>query len=292
MSSFQLIRRSWRMVLWLYGVNFLMSLLVLLPAYATFRRDMGASLEYLKLLNGFDFTVYSDFRHNHGSATNSLLTVGFWLGLLYLLISVFFTGGLLQQVASATDRRQTFRLSRFLAAGAQGFGRFFRLFLCVSSFIFLLSVVFLLAGGLSALALTKTLNEEELSYVALAFLLVFALSALLALCVGDYAKIRLFRRDETRAVFAFWVSMRFLFSRVRVTFGNYLLLIGVGLACFGVYFLLESWIVTRGWAEIALLFLIQQLFIISRTFLKVWVLATATVVFTEQEKQPTISPAR
>ncbi|WP_146624408.1 hypothetical protein [Larkinella arboricola] len=287
-GAFPLVLRSWRMVLWLYGVNFLMSLLVLLPAYATLRREMGTSLEYLKLLNGFDFTVYSDFRHSHGAATDSLLTVGFWLGLLYLLISVFFSGGMLRQLASATDRRQTFQASWFLVASMQSFGRFFRLFLCVAGFILLLSVVFLLLGGLGGLALSETLNEEELSYFALACLLLFGLSVLFTLCVGDYAKILLFRRNETHALPAFREAMRFVLSHVRAAFGNYLLLNGVGAICFAIYFLLDSWIVTGGWAAIALLFLIQQLFIFSRIALKVWALATATTVFTIQKNHLTI----
>lgn len=289
LSGFGLVLRSWRMVLWLYGVNFVLGLLVLLPAYSTLRREMGSSLEYLKVLSGFDFTVYSDFRQAHGAAVDPLLTVGFGLGLLYALLTVFFSGGILVQLTDAGDHRQTFRLSRFLAASVHGFGRFFRLALCVCGFCLLLAFFFLLAGGLGGLSLSDHLNEEGLSYFALICLAVFSLAVLVVLCVGDYARILLFRRDETRAFPVFWEAMRFVFSHSQAAFGNYLLLLGVGLGCLGGYFLLESWIVTSGWAEIGLLFLVQQFFIFARIFLKSWTLATAMTVVAGQEKQPIIS---
>jgi hypothetical protein len=285
-SAFNLVRRSWRMVLWMYFVNFLTSLLVLLPAYATLRNEAGSSLEFLKLLNNFDYTVYADFMHKSGSAIDPLLTVGGWLGVLYLIISVFFSGGILLHVSPSTEPRQFFRLSRFLPVCVECFGRFFRLFLGVASLIVVSGFIGMIFVALLASGLSDTLNEQEMIYLLLTCVLLFALSALLLLCVGDYAKILLFRQDENRVFLAFSLAWRFVLAHFRIIFGYYLLLVSIGAASFAIYFLIDSWIVTSGWLTIAALFIFQQLFIFSRLFLKAWTLATAMQIFTSREVRP------
>jgi hypothetical protein len=287
-SAFHIVRRSWRMVLWVYFVNFLVGLLVLLPAYATLRSEAGSSLDYLKLLNSFDYTVYSDFMQNSESAIDPLLAVGSWLGVLYLIISVFFSGGLLLYASpSAEHLRQAFRLSWFLSACVECFGRFFRLFLIIAGILLVLAFVGLLFAALLTYSLSELLNEQSMIYLLLACFLVFAFFALLVICLGDYAKILLFRQDDTRAFLAFRQALRFVLAHFRTIFGYYLLLMSIGAGCFAIYFLIESWIVTSGWLAIILLFIVQQLFILSRVALKVWTLATAMQVIVRHETQPT-----
>ncbi|MFC5410452.1 hypothetical protein ACFPMF_14090 [Larkinella bovis] len=280
------------MVVWLYGINFCIGLLIMLPTYATLRRETGFSREYLKLLDGFDYTVYNDFMHNHGSAVNPLLSVGLWLGVFYLLLSLFFAGGQLLQVSATTDQRQLFRLSRFLAASVQYFGRFFRLFLCVAGFIALAGFVFVCLGALAGLSLSETSDERAVFGVLLICFFLFGTVALLAVCAGDYAKILLFRQDENRAFPAFWQGMRFVVRNFRTAFGSYLLLVGLAAAGFGLYFWIESWLVTSGWAGIAILFVVQQWFVFSRIFLKVWILATAGQRFAEKARFPLLELPR
>ncbi|GAB3896405.1 hypothetical protein GCM10028803_13960 [Larkinella knui] len=276
------------MVLWLYFVNFSGGLLVLLPAYATLQKQTGSSLEYLKLLNNFDYTVYSDFMQNSQSAIDPLLSVGSWLGVLYLVGSIFFSGGILLSVSPSAELRQPFRLSRFLPACIQFFGRFFRLFLSISGLILVVAVFWMLVGFVVGTSLSDTANEKDMIWVFLICLFFFSLVTLFLLCVGDCAKILLFRHDETRVFLVFRQAMRLVWTHFLLIFGFYLLLMSMGAACFAIYFLIDSWIVTRGWLSIAALFLFQQLFIFSRVFLKVWTLATALQLVTSREGQPAL----
>ncbi|GAB3267097.1 hypothetical protein GCM10027347_35560 [Larkinella harenae] len=282
-KAFKLALRSWRMVFWLYGVNFLIGLLMLIPAYTTFRREAGSSRAFLKLLEGFDYTVYADFMHNSKSAMMPFLTIGFWFGVLYLFLSLFFSGGILLNLLP--NRQQPFRVSWFLAASVQNFGRFFRLLLCVGGFIFLVALGGLCIGGLGAIILSEMVNEETMIYFLLACFSLVAMLFLLAVCVGDYAKILLFRQDRKRALAAFRQAIRFVLSNFCQTIGFYLLLVSMAGGCFAIYFLVASWLVTHGWTEIVLLFLIQQVFIFLRVFLKVWTLSVAMTVFSHQEPQ-------
>ncbi|MGA0556256.1 hypothetical protein ACO2Q8_06385 [Larkinella sp. VNQ87] len=273
------------MVLWLYGVNFLLGLLVLLPSYAALRTEMGSSLEYLKLLDGFDYTVYSDFQHWNGSIIDPLLSVSFWLGGFYLLLSIFFSGGILLYVTPSATRQPRFRVSQFLSASVQTFGRFFRLFLGVIGGITLLAFLGLFIGALLLSGLSDTLSEQEMIYLLLGCLLVFSLSALLVVCVGDYAKVKLFRRDENRVMEVFGQAMRFIFTHFRLVFGFYLVLLSIGAAGFAIYLLIDSQVKTGGWASLVVWFLIQQCFIFSRVFLRVWTLATAVQVVADHDRQ-------
>ncbi|RRA99132.1 hypothetical protein [Larkinella rosea] len=287
-SAFRLVLRSWRMVLWLYLVNAGLGLLVLLPAYSVIRSETGSSLEYLKLLNHFDYTVYTDFRHTSGPAIDSLLAVGRWLGGLYLIVSIFFSGGILLEVSPASQIRQPFRLSRFLSACVHFFGRFFRLFLYVLSILLVIAFFGIFVGALAGYSLSEVSNEESVIYFAVGCVLVFGFLGLLMLCAGDYAKVLLFRRDENRALPAFIQAVRFVFAHFRLTFGLYLLLLSMGAVGFTIYFLIESLIVTSGWLPIGLLFIFQQLLIFSRVFLRVWMLATAMAVFDRKTAQSTL----
>ncbi|GAB3321776.1 hypothetical protein GCM10027299_16740 [Larkinella ripae] len=287
-NSFWVTVRSWRLVLWLYGSGFLLGLLMLLPAYAALRQETGFSREYLKVLDGFDYTVYTDFRQYHGSVINPLLTLGFWLGVLYLVLGLFVSGGILGQVSGASGRWQPFRVGRFLAVGAHYFGRFFRLFLWTGGFLALAALLFGLVGGLVLSGLSEVLNEQEMIYMLLGFSLLFSLVALVVLCAGDYARILLFREDTTRTLAALRQALRLVLADFRVIFGLYLLLMSMGGGGFAIYLWIDSWIESRDWPGLLAVFAVQQVFIFSRQFLKVWTLATATQVLANRPHQPTI----
>ena len=136
--------------------------------------------------------------------------------------------------------------------------------------------------------MSSTWNEQSMINFLLTCLVLFTISTLLVICAGDYAKILMFRQDLTRVFPAYWQSIRLVFVNFPTIFGYYLILMSIGATFFAIYFLIDSWIVTSGWLTIILLFIIQQFFIFSRLFLKVWTLATAMQVFVEHEEKPVI----
>lgn len=275
LHAFSLTRRSARIVFWIYGTNLLLSLLILLPAYATLGSGMGRSMAFTNLLDGFDYTVFSDFMKNSGDAVNGLLATGRWLGILWLILSVFLSGGILLRFSQPD---QPVRASAFLAGCAQYVGRYAGLLGVISLFFVVLFVVISLIGTLIGAALYNSVTEQILLYIGVATVVIALLISALVFCIGDYAKVMLFRQDDHNAFRAFGRAGRLVLANLGLTFGPYLLLIAAGTALFGLYFLIDDLIGMRNWPTIIILFLIQQAFIAARIFLKVWSLGTAYTI--------------
>lgn len=287
LQAFFLARQSMRMVLWIYAINGLLGLLILLPAYSTFAAGMGHSMAFPTLLGGFDYTVFSDFMKTSGSTITPLLSVGRWLGVLWLMVSVFLTGGILFRFSQPDE---PWRVGVFLADCVQYFRRFAGLLGVVALFSVVLLVIVTLLGTLIGAALYNSVSEQVLFYVGLGTLTVALLVAALVFCIGDYAKVLLFRHDDPNPFRAFGRAGRLVLANTGQTFGPYLLLMGIGTALFGVYFLADSLIGMHNWPTIIILFVLQQAFIVSRIFLKVWSLGTAYGISTTVIQLTPVAP--
>jgi hypothetical protein len=256
----------------LYGVSLALGLLVALPMFSTLTAEHGDSLAPLQLLPGFDYTVYSDFMNQSDKAISPLLSVGRWTGLAYLLLSVFFGGGILYRFSQPG---QTFRMVDFWRASSTYFGRFLKLLGVAVAFVFSASLIWLVIGALVIVGLSDSLTERELFWIGAGFFALFALSVTLILCIGDYAKVIMFQDDETNAFRAFGRASGVVRRNLRATYGRYWLLLAIGTGLFGLYFLLDELIGMTNWLTILIMIVVQQLFILSRVMLKVWNLGVA-----------------
>lgn len=280
---------SLRLIWLLYGVTLGLGLLAALPLYNTLNVEDQNSLAFLNLLNGFDYTVFSDFMHRSGRAIGPLMSVGRWLGLLYVLFSVFVAGGILERFAqlSASQTSASFQAGTFLSACSQYVGRFLRLFGVTFLFVLVGAGLWLVIGTLVSMTLSDTLTERGVFWIGLVFFILFVLTATLLLCIGDYAKVLMFRENERNALRAFGRAGRLVWSDLGRTFGPYWLLIGIGTVLFGLYFLIDDLITMRNWLTILIMLVVQQAFIFARVGLKVWSLGTAYRVY---ESLPKAAP--
>ena len=277
----------------LYGLTLGLGLLAALPLYNTLIAEDQNSLAFLNLLNGFDYTVFSDFMHRSGRAISPLMSVGRWLGILYVLLSVFVAGGILERFAqlSVAQTRVPLQVSTFLAACSQYGGRFLRLFGVTCLFVLVGAGLWLVIGTLVGMTLSDTLTERGIFWVGLVFFILFVLTATLLLCIGDYAKVLMFRENEHNAFRAFGRAGRLVWPNLGRTFGPYWLLIGIGTGLFGLYFLIDDLITMRSWPTILIMLVVQQALIFARAGLKVWSLGTAYRVYEGLPKPaPTVLP--
>ncbi len=264
-------------LLWLiYGITLVLGLLAALPLYNTIKVEDQDSTAFLNMLNGFDYTVYSDFMHRSGRAIHPLLSVGRWLGILYIFLSVFLAGGILLRFSQPSAR---FSAGLFWQGCSHYFGRFLRLFGVTLLFIGVGAGLWLVTGSLVSVAVSDTFTERGLFWIGAGFFALFVLTATLLLCIGDYAKVLMFREDEHNALRAFGKASRLVLRNIGRTYGLYWLMILIGTGLFGLYFLLDDVIPMRNWPTILIMFIIQQAFIFGRIALKVWSLGTAYAVY-------------
>ena len=256
----------------MYGITLVLGLLVALPFYNTLKAEDQNSLAFMNLLEGFDYTVYSDFMHRSERTITPLLSVGRWLGSLYVFLSLFFAGGIFLRFSQPYN---AFSSGVFWQGCAHYVGRFLRLFGVTLLFVLIGAGLWLVIGTLVSIAVDDSFTERGLFWIGAGFFALFALTATLFLCIGDYAKVLMFREDEHSAFRAFGQAGRLVLQNLPRTYGLYWLTILIGSGLFGIYFLLDDLILMNGWLTILVMFIIQQLLIFARVMLKVWWLGTA-----------------
>ncbi len=276
-------------LLWLiYGITLVLGLLVALPFYNTLNVEDQNSLAFLNLLNGFDYTVFSDFMYRSARTISPLMSVGRWLGILYVFLSVFVSGGILLRFSQSNAR---FDSGLFWQVCTHYVGRFLRLFGVTLLFVLVGAGLWLVIGSLVGTLVSDTFTERGLFWIGAGFFALFVLTATLLLCIGDFAKVLMFREDEHNAFRAFGQAGRLVLRNIGRTYGLYWLLIIIGTVLFGIYFLLDEAIPMSGWLTILVMFLIQQTLIFARVSLKIWWLGTAYSLYqTFPKPTPVLRP--
>ncbi|MEZ0484812.1 hypothetical protein [Fibrella aquatica] len=265
--------RQWPLLVLLFLLTLLPAMPVSLALFGTIDSEANGSLAPLAVLPEFNYTIFSDFMHDHGNAIWPLIRAGWWTAVLSLLVSVWARGGVLYSFTNG------FRAVSFWQSGTHYFGRNLRLLGVTSLFVLLWLVVLILVGSVIGLLLDVVFDDPftERGYVAIgvAGSLVFGLVLVCLLCTSQYASVLMYHTDETAAFRAFRQSWRFIGQHRLATFGRYLLLILIGTALFGGYFWVESLVQAHNWLSIGLVFVIQQAFVFSRVALTVWSLRIA-----------------
>lgn len=275
--SFRQTLGSIRPVGLIYSITLILGLVVALPFYSTLLAEDQDSLAFLNLLNGFDYTIYSDFMHRSRKAILPLISVGRWIGAVYLFLSVFFAGGILLRFSQPSARFDT---GLFWQACTHYFGRFLRLFGVTFLFLLVGAGSWLVAGSLVAILANEAVTERGQFWIGAVFFSFAALTGTLILCIGDYAKVLMFREDSHQAFKAFGQAGRLVFRNLLRTYGLYWLFILIGSGLFGIYFLIDEAVLMSNWSTILLLFVIQQLLIFGRIGLKFWALGATYVTYT------------
>ncbi|RYF72908.1 MAG: hypothetical protein EOO39_11320 [Cytophagaceae bacterium] len=273
--------RQWHLLVLLFLLTLVPALPSALAFFSTLTSEADGSLAPLQMMPEFNYTVFSDFMHDHGGAVWSLIRAGWWTAVLSLLIGVWTKGGVLYSFANR------FSAATFWQAGTHYFGRNLRLLAVTGLFVLLWALSLLLVGTLIVLLLDGPLDDPftERGYVAIGAVvgLVFGVILVRILCTSQYASVLMYQYDETAAMRAFMQSWRYIRLHRWATFGRYLLLILIGTALLSVYLLLESAFNASNWVLIVVLFMLQQAFVFSRVALSVWALRIA---FTNAQTLP------
>ncbi|MBD2752398.1 hypothetical protein [Spirosoma validum] len=291
-TALQQTLRSAKLLWLLYVITLVLGLVAALPFYNTLKVEDQNSLAFLDLLNGFDYTIFSDFMHRSKRVIAPLMSVSRWLGLVYVFLSIFFAGGILARFTQFTALRspEPFSVGMFWQASSYYVGRFLRLFGVTLLFVIIGGGLWLVLGTLIGVALSDTFTERGQFWIGLIFFILFALTATFFLCIGDYAKVLMVQEDEHKAFRAFGRAGRLVLRNVGKTYGLYFLLILIGTGFFGIYFLIDDAILMSGWLTILLMLVVQQTLIFARVGLKVWSLGTAYAIYQVLPKPQPIAP--
>jgi len=274
--------RSLKMISVVYGVVLFTGLLFLFPFLSALREASGLTMAVEKMMQGFDYTVYSELLRFHGEGLKTMMMVAFWLVLFFVVVSVFLAGGILGRLV---DREKRFSLSSFFADCGRWFFRFLRWgFYYVILQGLVAAAVFVPAGFLLAKRFKAGVPEDHLFHTALWFGILYLILSFWFVIIGDYTRIGLVAGDSKKVFREFRMAVKFVVRHFFATYGLYLLLLVVPVLTMFLFmkFIGSSDPATAG--AVVLLFFLQQLYIWLRGGFRIWVLASQTEYYLERQK--------
>jgi hypothetical protein len=251
-----------KMLFWLYGFNLLLAYLMTLPLSMMLSKALDKTIAAENILQAFDFTIYTTIMDQFGKGVQLGRTITIF-ALLYMVINIFFAGGILKIFIEGIK----FNLKDFFSGCVEYFNRFLRLFLFSALFIFMAILTYLLISKLFGF-LTENASTEHLTII-LFITKVLILGILLAMInmLFDYAKIMTVVNDFHGMYKTVKDSLMFVMMSPRKTMGLYMSYLITVLVFTMIYLIFESFLHVNNWLTIIIFFLWTQLFMLS----KIWI---------------------
>ena len=263
--------REMRMSLLLYLLNLLAAAGLAFAFRSAVSTGLDSSMSISELLGSLNFTVWQDFMVKHGKEISGVFNQIVWLALLYMLINTFLAGGILRILREEGTK---FSLKEFFAGCGTFFFRFFRLFLVFGILLVLIAFVLTaLLGAFYTVVTAQALSEVTVIVWWIILAIVFLFVMMIVIMVEDYAKVIVVTSDARSMLKTAWHSAGFVFRHFFGTLGLQLLMLLVPVVLFAIYVWLDLSIGMASAGTILLMFVLQQLFIFSRVWARVFFFA-------------------
>ena len=262
------------MLLILFGVLFIFSLILLFPLKSELKDMLGYSLMGQEALEGKGANIFIEFIIHHAETVSLERSLLLGMGILYLLSTIFFNGGIL---GIFTKKDTQFSARLFFESAGRFFGKFFRLFLFSLVFLLLAILLYSILGGIA----NTIAGDGEILGGVLKIILLVKLFFLIFLInmVFDYAKIRTVleeRKDMFRTGLQAW---GFVLKNLGKTLGLYYLIILEGILALIIYLIISNWIQGVTGLGILLLFIWQQIYTLTRIWIRLQFYASETLLY-------------
>jgi len=264
--------QSKRIATLIYIITLFLGLIVAIPFFQAFKAGTGDSLLINSLLKDFDFTAFTEAMRHGGSVFKTIAPHGIWIGLFFIILSIFLIGGILKTL---NQKPTGFSMNYFFDGCGSYFFRFLRLtFYMIIIHIIIALIVFLFLGLILEGAYKTVESEKGLFYIGLTGGIIYLLLFIFLIIITDYAKIILVKDRSRKVLVCMWRSIKFVIRHFLRTYGLYLLLLIAPVLLFFIYFILNRAIGMSSGITILIMFIIQQIFIWSRAWIRIWILGS------------------
>lgn len=137
--AWQCLLLNWRIVLLLYGVGLAFSFIAMGPISNLLESVFGGRLMLNDMISSFDYTSIVDMLNHHGTSVSISIKVIMSFLVIYLIWSVFYSGGIVELSCNRYARSSTLE---FWRGGAQYFFRYLRLSIYIILFLGILALLF------------------------------------------------------------------------------------------------------------------------------------------------------
>ena len=207
-SGFKTTLKSYKMITLVYIVVLFLGLVVAIPFFFGLKSAAGMTISPGKLLHDFDFTAFSEILKFHGEEIKSSITQGAWIVVLFMVLSIFLTGGILRTLKQGHKK---FGLYNFFAGCGKFFYRFFRLSIYSLALHALLAlIIYVPFAIIVSTGLNQSFTEKTVFWVFLSFAILHLLLGLYLVIISDYARFILVTSDSKKAFKSLWHSAKFV----------------------------------------------------------------------------------
>jgi hypothetical protein len=260
--------KKFKVVIYLWAVNVLFALMVVLPFYFVLKNHMSRSLMGESLLRGFDYLWLGDAVYKFGGSAS---LIPFWFmvpAAFYLFLHIFLNGGIIGRLNDIDTR---VCLAGFFSDCGAYFGRFLRLFLLsIPVYLLVVGVLYAIISTVLGIFTKNAVTEWPVIITGnlkiAAIVLVFSIVNMFF----DYVKIRLVKAGSKKVLKETWFTLKFILKRFFRAWGLYLSIGFLHIAAGFVY--LEVSNLLPGGSTLFLIFVVflwQQVYMIARTWVKV-----------------------
>lgn len=269
------------MLLVYYGVNLLAAAVIVAPVAVTLSTVLSQSLESERLFGNLDVDwIMETLLEFHTAPAVNLLAGAVLVGILYLLVNTFLAGGAIAAFVRPGES--------FFASCARYFPRFLRIFLISLLFY---GVAFGIVRGLSAARSSLFEHSMRAGPEDIATWCIQLIGLLLLFAVNmtfDYAKIICVLEDR-KALKSTLRGVRFVGRHFGSTYSVFMVTASVGIALLAIYHLLSEWLGQGSVAVVIGLFILRQVYLIARFWVRLWTWASELALFRHRSEQPVIS---
>ncbi|MFQ5739313.1 MAG: hypothetical protein ACE5JX_09890 [Acidobacteriota bacterium] len=275
------------MALLLYGVNLIFGLAVILPAAPLISNGLAHSRYADHLMGGFDLAWLSELYHQFPALPRILFVSLLVGGILYLLLNVFMTGGLLSVLES---RQERVSLKVFFGGCGEYFLPLLRVFLFSLPVYFLVAVFYLAVGRFWSFWFRD--STEAWPVLITGWIRILVMLALVAVVtmIFDYVRIRLVTGGERRAFFALRKVVVWVGGNLRKTLMLDLSFLLLAVFLYVVYHLLSELPPQSSVLAVAVAILLQQGYLVSRAWTRIAFYAGERALYRELIPAGVVSP--
>jgi len=305
-TGFRRVLASPSLIFWVYLAGVVVALPLTAVLRGALKESFGASLVSENLRQGFDLGWHGEFASSRsglsttfgpevigvmpvlsnldrmlGGALFAVDGAVLGAGFLFLLAWAFFAGGIVSRFARPEE---PFSRPVFFSNSAAYFFRFLRLIVLSLTFYWVLFrwVARPLGNLIERVTVDTTREWTVILYTGAVYLLVGFLLVIGNLAV-DYAKISMVVQRGSSALLGLLRGLRFVASTPRQSLGLYLSLLLVGALLLTAYGLIAPGPGQSSNFTLIGALLVSQVFIIARVTLKLWFLASQTILFRSAE---------
>jgi len=258
--------KSLKMVLFIYLINLVLGLIIVIPFHKTLQSAFGFNMLPDSLLKGFDFTAVAEFMKLSSKNISGFIAQMRWVVFLFVILNVLFAGGILH----IFKLDEKYKISNFISGSFSYFFRFFKLFLYMLLFNFVVTLIVWVPFVLIIKSASDTVaSESTLVYLGLMGGIIHIFLLMILLMVSFYTKIRIVNEDTKQVFRSIFRSFGFVFKHFFSTFILLIMLLLNLIILLLVFWFFNKVIGTSTGITILIMFIIQQLFIFTRVFFRV-----------------------